>query len=181
MRGHFAHLTGLEADPAAAAEPGAKLYDRWIPSPLTPELSPGRTFDVVVCADILEHLAAPEEVLRAVGRCLAPGGLLLVSLPNVANVTVRLALLAGRFPYAERGILDRTHLRFYTRASGRRLLEEAGFRIHRVTASAMPLELAVAALRRIPLRAAARSLASASARAWPTLFAYQFVFEAVAA
>lgn len=112
---------------------------------------------------------------------LAPGGRLLVSLPNVANVTVRLALLAGRFRYAERGILDRTHLRFYTRKTGRRLLEQSGFRIDRVTPTAMPVELGAPWIGGFPFRAIARSLALAAARAWPTLFGYQFVFEARAA
>jgi hypothetical protein len=98
--------------------------------------------------------------------------------PNVANVTVRAALLAGRFPYAERGILDRTHLRFYTRRSARELIAQAGFRIRRMAATAMPLELAVPALGRAPLRRPTRGLASAAARVWPTLFGYQVVLEA---
>ena len=181
VRGHFGHLSGLESDPEAASADTAKLYDRWITAALTPEFSPGRLFDVIVCADVLEHLANPEEILAMLRGWLAPEGRLLVSLPNVANLTVRLALLAGRFRYAERGILDRTHLRFYTRATARSLLEASGFRIDRVTPTAMPVELAVAWLGRVPVRPAVRGLALAAARTWPTLFGYQFVFEARAA
>jgi SAM-dependent methyltransferase len=134
-------------------------------------------FDVIVAGDVLEHLPRPEELLGELRPLLAPGGTLLVSVPNVANVTVRAALLFGRFPYAERGILDRTHLRFYTRASARALLEGAGYRVVFAAATAMPFELALPALGRPPLSGAVRGGASLLARALPTLFGYQFVFE----
>ena len=109
---------------------------------------------------------------------LKPDGVLLLSLPNVANVTVRLALLLGRFHYGSRGILDRTHLRFFTRATGRALLEESGYRVLSIDATAMPLELAFSALSRPPLAGLVRGTTLAAARLWPTLFGYQFVYEA---
>ncbi len=112
---------------------------------------------------------------------MKPGGVLLVSLPNVANVTVRLALLLGRFDYAPRGILDATHLRFFTRRTGRALLESAGYRVAWESATAMPVELALPALGRPPLAPLVRGSALLSAWIWPTLFGYQFVFEAVPA
>ena len=148
--------------------------------PLSDALSAGgwdAPFDVVVCADVLEHLPRPEELLEQIRGWLAPGGTLLVSLPNVANVTVRAGLLLGRFPYAEKGILDRTHLRFYTRRSARELLERAGFRIRSVDATAMPYELAISAFGRPPLSGPVRAFASGTARLWPTMFGYQFVIE----
>lgn len=138
-------------------------------------------FDVIVAGDILEHLPEPERLLARMAPLLAPGGVLLLSLPNVANVTVRAALLAGRFPYADRGILDRTHVRFYTRASARALLAGAGLRIAWETATAMPVELAVPALARPPFAGPVRSGARLLSAAWPTLFGYQFVFEAAPA
>ncbi len=131
-----------------------------------------------MCADVLEHLPSPEEALLAVARWTKPGGRLLASIPNVANVTVRLALLSGRFPYSDRGLLDRTHLRFYTRRSARELLEACGYRVERIIPTAMPIELKWPALARSPLRPFARALALAAARLWPTLFGYQFVIEA---
>ena len=136
---------------------------------------------MVVCADVLEHLVRPEDLLSRIAGWLAPGGRLFVSLPNVANASVRGALLLGRFPYADRGILDRTHLRFFTRATGRELLEAAGFRIDAVRPTAMPYELALPALGRRPWRGPVRAFASGTARVWPTLFAYQFVYEATKA
>lgn len=178
VRGHASHLTGVEEDSRAAVAPGAAAYDRWITARLTPELSPGRIFDVVVCADILEHLESPEEMVRRIRDWLAPDGKLLVSIPNVANLTVRLALLLGQFSYSDRGVLDRTHLRFFTRRSALALIENGGFRAERIRATAMPVELAWPLLGRFPLRALFRGLALAGARLWPTLLGYQFVIEA---
>src|SRR5262249_49882611 len=139
-------------------------YDEWRSTDaLGMDHWPG-PFDVVVCADVLEHLPEPERLLAKIAAWLAPRGTLLVSLPNVAHVSVRAALLAGRFPYADRGILDRTHLRFYTRASGQRLLEDAGFRISEVEPTAMPYELAWPLLARSPWSGPARAFAAGSAR-----------------
>jgi 2-polyprenyl-3-methyl-5-hydroxy-6-metoxy-1,4-benzoquinol methylase len=167
---------GVEEDPSSAPEPG--VYDRWIRAPIDSLGEWDRAFDAIVCADVLEHLAEPERVLSSVREWIAPGGVLLVSLPNVANAAVRLSLLAGRFAYTEKGILDRTHLRFFTRKSGRNLIEGAGFQVLRVRATPVPAELAIPALGRPPLRGASRGLAAAAARTWPTLFGYQFLYEA---
>ncbi len=135
-------------------------------------------FDFVVAGDILEHLPEPERALELLRPLLKPDGLLLVSLPNVANVTVRLGLLVGRFPSADRGILDRTHLRFFTRRTGRELLSSTGFRVVRETPTAMPVELALPPLGRPPLASPVRAAARLLAAAWPGMFGYQFVYEA---
>src|SRR5262245_9134268 len=176
VRERCAYLAGVEPDPSLP--PSCREgYDDWR---ATDALSAGAwdtPFAVVVCADVLEHLPRPEELLGQIRSWLAPGGLLLVSLPNVANVTVRAALLLGRFSYAEKGILDRTHLRFYTRGSARRLLEDAGFRVKSVAATAMPYELAAPFLGRAPLAAPVHAFAAGSAKVWPTMFGYQFVIE----
>ena len=82
-------------------------------------------FDVLIFADVLEHLPWPQSILREYLRYLRPGGTVIVSLPNVGLWAVRLAMLAGRFEYADTGVLDRTHLRFFTRRSARKLLEAA--------------------------------------------------------
>jgi SAM-dependent methyltransferase len=71
-------------------------------------------FDVVVLSDVLEHVAAPGEFLKLAIGALKPGGLILLSVPNVAHWTVRFNLLFGRFDYTETGILDATHLRWFT-------------------------------------------------------------------
>ena len=178
VRDRCAFLAGVEPD--AALPPEARHgYDDWRSADA---LSCGdwtSPFDAIVCADVLEHLPRPEALLEKIRGWLRPGGTLLVSLPNVANVTVRAALLAGRFPYAERGILDRTHLRFYTRRTAKELLEANGFRIRSIAATAMPYELALPALAAAPWRGPVRALSRASAGVWPTLFGYQFVIESV--
>jgi 2-polyprenyl-3-methyl-5-hydroxy-6-metoxy-1,4-benzoquinol methylase len=178
VRERCAFIAGVE--PAADLPDSARSgYDDWRTSDA---LSAGRwdaPFDVVVCADVLEHLPQPEHLLERVRTWLKPEGLLLASIPNVANIHVRLSLLAGRFRYTERGILDQTHLRFYTRSSARRLLERSRFMVRAVEPTAMPYELALPALAGGPLCPPVRGFARASARVWPTLFAYQFVFEAV--
>jgi 2-polyprenyl-3-methyl-5-hydroxy-6-metoxy-1,4-benzoquinol methylase len=98
-------------------------------------------FDCILLMDILEHLPEPERVLRACRKLLAPQGQIIVSVPNIANVTIRARLLMGRFEYADRGILDRTHLRFYTRKSSRRLLRNTGYEITRQAMTNIPIEL----------------------------------------
>lgn len=179
IRERCRYLAGIELDPEAARE-GAVFFDDPVVGDLLPGIAgPWRCpFDVVVAGDILEHLPRPEVALQSIRSLLAPGGLLLASLPNAANVTVRLALLVGRFPYADRGILDRTHLRFYTRRTGHALLEDCGFAVRRVTPTAMPVELAIPALGRAPLGTPVRATTALMARLLPTLFGYQFVYEA---
>jgi len=179
VRDRCAFLAGVEPDPRVPPE-ARQGYDEWRAADALSAGDWSRPFDVVVAADVLEHLASPEELLEKVRSWLKPDGLLLVSLPNIANVSVRAALLFGHFRYTERGILDRTHLSFYTRASARRLLEDCGFRVRAVEATAMPYELALPTLEKNGLaRGAVRALARISANAWPTVFGYQFVYEAV--
>ena len=86
-------------------------------------------FDVVVAADVLEHLTQPDRALRLASELLLPHGYLVTSIPNVAHGSVRLALLAGRFPYSELGLLDETHVRLYTRASMTAMLASSGFSV----------------------------------------------------
>jgi len=142
------------------------------------------SFDVVVCTDVLEHLKDPARALRLLKPYLRPGGCLIVSLPNVANWSVRFALLAGRFDYQASGLLDRTHLRFFSLASARRLLVEAGFRITSFDVTpgleVYPpyLFFAGRVLRRLRLHEPVEYWLS---RRFPSLLAYQFIFVAAPA
>ena len=92
-----------------------------------------RRFDVIIFADVLEHLAWPIGVLRGYLDLLKEGGSVIVSLPNVGLWSVRLNLLLGRFRYEETGVLDRTHLRFFTRRTAREIIEQAGLEVVRRT------------------------------------------------
>ena len=82
----------------------------------------GQRYDFIVCADVLEHLSRPERVLGACRALLAPGGRLLISVPNASYCGLVLDLMHGEFRYREEGLLDSTHLRFFTRRSLTRLL-----------------------------------------------------------
>ena len=121
-------------------------------------------FDVVLFVDVLEHLREPEPVLR---QALAAGRAI-VSIPNIAHWTGRRELLAGRFPRADHGLFDRTHLRWFTRAGAHALARDAGFRVveERFAGAPLPLEGRLPALGR---------LRPAAVRARPELFALQVV------
>jgi 2-polyprenyl-3-methyl-5-hydroxy-6-metoxy-1,4-benzoquinol methylase len=138
------HVTGIDVLAEAKQQQFFDQYvtvdlDRGI-DPKTPALQ-GREFDKVLLLDVLEHLRQPEKLLRDCRTFLRPNGHLIVSLPNIANITVRLMLLFGRFNYTERGLLDKTHLRFFTRKTARKMLESNGYRITEQKMTIMPLEL----------------------------------------
>ena len=97
-------------------------------------------------------------------------------MPNVANITVRLKLLLGSFRYADRGILDRTHLRFFTLRTARRLLEENGYRILGRKTTVMPIELALGLAPQNRLARFLTHLLAAATAILPGLLGYQFVF-----
>lgn len=91
------------------------------------EFSCAHQFDVIVFGDVLEHLLFPQEVLSFfLDRFLKDGGKVIISLPNVANIVVRMRLLFGQFDYTESGILDRTHLHLYTKKTAREFIEHSG-------------------------------------------------------
>lgn len=112
---------------AAAAGVEAELADLDV-TPLS-EIFRGRRFDVVIFADVLEHLKRPDLVLADAHSILADGGRVVASIPNVAHGNVRLDLLLGRFGYTKIGLLDHTHLRFFTGETVTALFRDAGFGI----------------------------------------------------
>jgi 2-polyprenyl-3-methyl-5-hydroxy-6-metoxy-1,4-benzoquinol methylase len=135
----------------------------------------GPPFHFVVLADVIEHLREPDRLLARCRELLADDGALLVSVPNVAHWSVRLALLAGRFPYAARGILDRSHLRFFTLASIRTEISRAGFVVDRMETTTPPLEQLFRGRILGSLARFLNRLQAPAARVWPGLFAYQIV------
>lgn len=98
-------------------------------------------YDIVLAADVLEHLVKPEYVLSRLKTLLKRDGLLIVSLPNIANIYVRVNLLLGRFPTHRKGLLDETHLHCYTLSTMRRLLEKTGWLVSEEQVTAIPLPL----------------------------------------
>jgi 2-polyprenyl-3-methyl-5-hydroxy-6-metoxy-1,4-benzoquinol methylase len=159
-------IVGIELDPAAAHEAEAFCEQVLVGDVESMELSlPAGSFDVVLCGDVIEHLRDPVAALARLRPLLRPGGRLVVSTPNVANWAVRLALLAGRWRYTDRGILDRTHTHLFTRPTLREALEQAGYRVVRIDFS-------------VPVPGGSDLLdgaAYALGRLRPGLLAYQFV------
>jgi 2-polyprenyl-3-methyl-5-hydroxy-6-metoxy-1,4-benzoquinol methylase len=94
-----------------------------------PDLPPG-SVDLILCLDVLEHLVNPWETVRRLDGLLKPGGLWVISVPNIRNYHILVDLaFKGRFNYSESGILDRTHLRFFTRTTAIELAESAGAKV----------------------------------------------------
>ncbi len=128
-------VTGVEVDPVAAEKAEGKC-SRVIVADLDncklSEILAGESFDVVLCADVLEHLKDPVALLRELYSLLKPDGYLVASIPNVSHGSVRLALLFGQFPYRSMGLLDETHIKFYNRVTIEELFEFAGFKVESV-------------------------------------------------
>lgn len=136
-------------------------------------------FDVVVLSDVIEHVAAPSQMLELAARALKPQGVIIASVPNVAHWTVRARLLLGRFDYTPTGIMDATHLRWFTRKSLRSLFESCDLRVTDLTVAAgtwmpeyrkLPFSLMPQRLRHFIIR----RLTSM----FPTLFGCQIVLRA---
>jgi methionine biosynthesis protein MetW len=170
----------LSATAAAAAE---RVADEIVNLPVDAELPfPPDSFDVVVCADVLEHLPDPAEALASVSQFCRPGGAIVVSVPNVANWEARLRLLRGVWRYEPVGIFDSGHLRFLTRETLLELIVGSGLVVESCVAARVPhLSVQVPALARVP-----KVVRYAVNKSWavvgyglatlrPTLFAYQLV------
>ena len=136
---NYRWVGGAEVSPAAAAQARDKL-DLVVEGdveqlPLPVEAA---SLDLLLCLDVLEHLRDPWDFLRRACLLLKPGATLIASLPNLRHHSVMLPLLLrGEFTYQQAGILDQTHLRFFTRAGIVRLVESAGIAIDRVDATCM--------------------------------------------
>jgi methionine biosynthesis protein MetW len=175
LRRRGCEVIGVEVDPAAAEQARAHcaaVVVGDLESPFTHgevERATAGGVDVVLCADVLEHLRDPWAVLSWLRTLIRrPDGKAIISVPNIGHWTARRELLRGRFPYADFGLFDRTHLRFFTRASARELARRAGFAVRREhpAGAPLPLESRFPALRRVR---------DPFVRRYPELLALQFV------
>lgn len=174
-KGH--HVIGVESD-AAAAETARPYYAAFHLADIETFAFPyRREFDYILFADVLEHLRDPWEVLRRAIPALRDSGRIIISVPNVANWTIRLSLLFGKFDPRERGILDKTHLHFFTLRTLTRTMNQVFCRVLDVTPTPVPVQLVLPFTERksfAPLHALHYGLTLC----WKTLFAYQFVVTA---
>ncbi len=178
-----ARIVGVEPDPRRAAlarERGLDVRAELLTENLVGQMEP---FDVVMFADVLEHLADPFSLLCIAKAALAPEGSIVASVPNTAHWSVRSDLFRGRFEYRKWGIMDATHLRWFTSSSLRFLFESAGFSVQaeRVTAG---VDLDCYS-ERLPWRRMSRktraSLVRRGVSFWPRLFGCQLVVKAMPA
>jgi 2-polyprenyl-3-methyl-5-hydroxy-6-metoxy-1,4-benzoquinol methylase len=166
-------VVGIDQDEQAAEAAREVCEEVLVGDVETLELPfPDRSFDAVLCGDLIEHLRDPEAFLARMRPLLKPNGRLVLTTPNVANWAIRLGLLFGRWRYTERGILDRTHAHLFTRSTLEETLERAGYRV-------LELDFTVP----VPFvgTAAVDKVAHAIGRLRPPLFAYQFVVAATPA
>lgn len=139
-------VTGLEYNPQSAEKALAtgafekvetadlnSLGDDWLSTH-------AGCFDYIIFGDVLEHLLFPSEILNKFKTCLKPEGEFLISLPNVAHASIKANLLLNQFDYTEIGILDKTHLHFYTAVSIARLLADNGLLISELKATTLPAD-----------------------------------------
>lgn len=154
------------------AEAAKPFYRRVMNSTVETANLPDNTYDCVVCADVLEHLPDPLSTLKRLRQAAKTDATFIISLPNVAHLAVRTMLLFGRFPRMERGILDKTHLQFFTKDTARELLAQAGLRVERVMSTVVPLEdFGNGAVTKL-----AMGMQRLAVAALPRLFAMQWIF-----
>ncbi|HEV8427385.1 MAG TPA: bifunctional glycosyltransferase/class I SAM-dependent methyltransferase [Pyrinomonadaceae bacterium] len=139
------------------------------------ELNSLGEYDAIILGDILEHVRNPRAVLQKVSKHLRPGGRVLISLPNVANIWVRLNLLLGRFNYSRVGILDESHLRFFTLHTSKKLAHDSGLDVIGINTTPIPLPLLLPATQRGRSLSFLHGLNWGLARLRKTLFGYQFI------
>jgi len=131
--GHSNWTAGVEPYAELRASPGA--VDQFFKLDIEKTLPglPPASVDLILCLDVLEHLVNPWDTLRRLDALLKPGGSWIISVPNIRNYHILVDLaFKGRFNYSESGILDRTHLRFFTRDSAIELVESAGARVTQI-------------------------------------------------
>lgn len=133
-------------------------------------------YDAVLCSHVLEHLRQPESLVRSLARLLRKTkGVLLVALPNPLFYQNRWNLLRGRCRYEETGLMDSTHLRWFTFATGRELLEKNGFR---VLSASVEGSFPQGPLRKFLPQAVSRAIDQAACLRWPGLFGWQMIYVA---
>lgn len=174
LRGSGLTIDGVELNPAWADESRPYYRQVFNCGVEAAALAP-RSYRTVVCGDVLEHVPDPVAVLRRLREAATDDATFVISVPNVAHLAVRLMLLFGRFPKMQRGILDRTHLHFFTRDTAEAVLREAGLRVTRFSTTGVPLdELWPGGEGRVAFKALMRTQHLAL-KVLPRVFGYQWV------
>jgi len=174
------HVTGVDVE---ALDGVVDRLDDFIVADLDqgiPDTIEG-TYDLILCADVIEHIRRPDLLLRDAERLLAPGGSLIASIPNFGHWYPRMRAALGLFDYDRRGILDSTHVRFFTRRSFERLVTECGYAVIRRDATGLPLDVAnrgaADAQEPVSRFSLLGTVDRGAVAVRPQLFGYQFIYE----
>jgi glycosyltransferase involved in cell wall biosynthesis len=165
------HVTGVDLNEIEGVTERTDAFFRAnLNDGIPPEVGTG--YDIVLAADVIEHVVNPGALMRQAREVLSPDGTAIFCVPNVAHWYPRFRSTFGMFDYDQRGILDATHLRFFTRRSIRKLVERHGYGIRRIEPVGLPLDvLGVDQGKTNWLRL----VDHVSLAVWPTMFAYQFI------
>lgn len=175
----FTHLDAVEIDDETR-EKARPTYGQ-IESSIEPFLARARPapdtsrFDILLLLDVIEHMAEPERFLRDASELLSPAGKILLSVPNITHWSVRLPMLCGCFNYTERGILDRTHLQFFTTRRVRDIQRHVpSLKLQTQQGSIAPAEFVLPEwISHSSWFEGIRQIRRVGACAWPGLFAFQ--------
>jgi 2-polyprenyl-3-methyl-5-hydroxy-6-metoxy-1,4-benzoquinol methylase len=176
MRRQGHHVDGVDL---VKHEGVGERLDGFVEADVSRGLPPGTAaYDVIVAGDILEHVVDPETLLKDLRDHLAPGGQILVSVPNFGHWYPRGKVALGRFDYDQRGPLDHTHVRFFTRRTFERLVKECSLHVVERDVVGSPVDVLDRGGETFVSRAArgAARVDRAATAAWPTLFGYQFLY-----
>jgi len=169
-------VTGFEYSPEAAAQASSFCEQMIVgdveEASLWKSLHP--PYDVVIFADVLEHLREPQSVLARCREILSEDGRLLISIPNIAHWTIRWGLLRGNFDYTSCGILDNTHLKFFTKKTLMEMIQAAGFVVEEMKSRQMNYPLDVP-FSRVHLMRIKRLFNLLFDRVFPNAAAFQMV------
>jgi len=167
------HVVGVDLyEFPEAAERMSAFYKADLSQGVPPEVGTG--FDLVLMADVLEHLSEPEVLLEQCMDLLTPEGSVILCVPNIAHWYPRTRAALGMFDYDQRGILDATHLRFFTRRTIRKLVERSRYTVRRMEPVGVPLDaLGLEGTSGRLVRLVDHFLVTL----WPTMFGYQFIVE----
>jgi glycosyltransferase involved in cell wall biosynthesis len=176
-QGHL--VTGIEQDPESAELARPYCHELVIGDVEAMDLRGyAAQFDYVILGDVLEHMKDPGGTLRRILETLKPGGRVIACVPNVANLYVRMGLLFGRFRYEPRGIMDSSHLRFFTLRTFRELIQGAGLEIQSLNVTPVPLPMLFPKRARSGWFRTLHNTVLGMTRVFKKLLGYQFIIEA---
>jgi 2-polyprenyl-3-methyl-5-hydroxy-6-metoxy-1,4-benzoquinol methylase len=165
-------ITGIDINKEDLRE--AKKYcDRTILGDITKK-DIKEKFDVIILGDIIEHVVQPLDLLKKLRKNLDKGGYILISTPNIVNIYPRLKIFLGSFDYEDIGFFDRTHLRFFTLKTFKKMVADSGYSIVSLEFTPIPIYLGFPNISKTLLKPF-YYLLNIAANIYPRLFAYQFV------